>query len=138
MRSTVRDAAYRAFLAMTRGTLTKTDDEKLMQEVEIDLLAGEYMTQVERFQQYGFTAVANPPKKEDDKKIAEMLVTFIGGNRDHAIVMAIDDRRHRLIKLKDGEVAIYDDQGQKVYVKRDMILTSVPKPKKIINRVVHK
>lgn len=138
MRSTVLDAARRAFLGISRGTLRKTDDERLMQEVAIDLTANESKLRVERFQEYGFTSVVHPPKDDNDKKIAEMLVAFVGGNRAHGCVFAIDDRRHRLIKLKNGEVAIYDDQGQKVYVKRDMILTSVPKEKKIINRVVHK
>lgn len=49
---------------------------------------------------------------------AEALAAFIGGNRDHGIVIAVDDRRYRLRGLEGGEVAIYTDEGDKIVLKR--------------------
>ncbi|WP_431477838.1 phage baseplate assembly protein domain-containing protein [Massilia eburnea] len=58
----------------------------------------------------GFTSVPKPG--------AEGVVVFVGGNRDHGLVIAVEDRRFRLKGLASGEVAIYDDQGQKVHLTR--------------------
>jgi phage baseplate assembly protein V len=134
MRSTVRDAANRAFLLLTRGTLKKAKDDKLMQEVDVDLHFGEKKTKVERFQQYGFTSVPLPEKDEKDPHIAEVLVAFLGGNRSHAVAFMIDDRRHRLKNMKPGEVALYDDQGQRTMITRDAIVHS--STKKVVSEVV--
>ena len=43
------------------------------------------------------------------------------------MVLCIADRRYRITNMQAGEVAIYDDQGQKVYFKRDEILIETPK-----------
>jgi len=45
----------------------------------------------------------------------------LAGNRNHAIVIAIDDRRYRLSALERGEVALYDDQDQVVHLRRNGI-----------------
>src|SRR5215831_19212580 len=121
MRSTVRDAAHRGFLGIMRGVLKKTQDNKFLQTVDIDMHYQSSKKSVERFQNYGFTAVGLPQKDDKDKHPAEAMIAYVGGNGGHAVVMAIDDRRHRLKNMKDGEVAIYDDQGQRVHIKRSTI-----------------
>jgi len=63
MRSTVRDAANRIFLAITRGMLTRANDAPKMQTVDLDGLRNEQLAGVERLQDYGFTSV---PKPGDD------------------------------------------------------------------------
>ena len=73
----------------------------------------EILEKVERFQEYGFTSVP--------KNGAEAVLVAVGGSREHGLVVAIDDRRYRLKGLAAGEVALYDDQGQKVHLKRDGI-----------------
>lgn len=126
-----------------------------MQEVDVNLHAGEKKTKIERFQQYGFTSV---PLKESDSgqqggsggggsggsgggqqqkgKAAEALVAFLGANRSHAVVFMVDDRRHRLKNMKPGESAMYDDQGQRHMIRRGGVTTSVPKGMKITKEVV--
>ena len=121
MRSNTRDAARRAVLGAVRGTMHKANDDPLMQANDTRLLHSELLTGVERFQNYGHTSVPLPPDP-DGKKAAETLAVFLNGNRSHPIVIAVDDRRHRPKKLKPGESALYDDQGQQVYVSRDGIV----------------
>ena len=44
---------------------------------------------------------------------------FVGGRRDHGLVLAVDDRRHRKRDLQPGEVALYTDAGQSLLLKAD-------------------
>ena len=92
-------------MVAARGVVGRVDDGKKMQALQLALLADEAQDGVERFQQYGFTGVPLAG--------AEALVVFLGGNRDHGIVLAVDDRRYRIKGLEDGEVALYthEDQG---------------------------
>lgn len=46
--------------------------------------------------------------------------SFFNGDRSHGVVAVTADRRYRL-QVQEGEVAIFDDQGQRVYLKRDGI-----------------
>lgn len=101
----VRNSAARAVLRLV-------DDAKKMQTLQIDLLADETADNIERFQNYGITS--HPFAG------AEAAVLFLGGDRSHGIAVAVDDRRYR-IEVAEGEVAIYDDQGQKVHLMRDRI-----------------
>lgn len=52
---------------------------------------------------------------------AEAVIVQVGSNPDQAIVIAIDDRRYR-ISLAGGEVALFDDLGSKVHIKRGGII----------------
>jgi phage gp45-like len=134
MRSTVRDAAHRAYLGLTRGLLKKAQDNHFWQEVNVRMFAGESKKGVERVQQYGYTSVPLPQKDDKDQHTAEAIIGFLGGNRAHAVVLAIDDRRHRLKNMKEGEVALYDDQGQRVHIKRSTV--SIESPMTITHRIV--
>jgi hypothetical protein len=49
---------------------------------------------------------------------AEGIALFIGGQRNHPVVIGMDDRRHRPMGLKPGENAQYDDQGQMTILRR--------------------
>jgi len=91
------------------------DDGKKLQQVQVELLADEVKDSVERFQQYGFTSVPLTG--------AETVCVFLGGGRDHGIVVAIDDRRYRLTGLENGDVALYTDEGTKIVLGRDRTIT---------------
>lgn len=95
---------------IVRGTIKSTDDGKKKQLNDLDLEEGFAPTEVERFQEYGFTS--------RPKAGAEVIALHPGGNRDHAIVITAGDRRFRLTGMEEGEMAIHDDQGQKVHMKR--------------------
>lgn len=61
----------------------------------------------EYFQHYGYTS-----RPKDGAEIIFMAEGNV------VIAIASDDRRYRLA-LQDGEVALYDDQGQKIHLKRN-------------------
>ncbi|MFH1557664.1 MAG: phage baseplate assembly protein V [Pseudomonadota bacterium] len=106
MRQAQADAGRRATQTMARGVLRKTDSAKKMQRVDVSILKDERKDSVEHWEAYGLTAVPMDG--------AEALVAFPSGERSHAVVVAIGDRRYRLTGLQSGEVALYDHQGQRV------------------------
>lgn len=75
--------------------------------VTVDTLAGSDECRV--MQPYG---VASRPQSG-----AEAVVVQVGSHADQAIVIVVDDRRYR-IALEAGEVALYDDLGSRVLLKR--------------------
>lgn len=101
-------------LALGRGIIRLVSDGGGIQTMQIDLMANETRSKVERFQEYGFTSVPLIG--------AEAAVIFMGGNRDHGLVVAVDDRRYRIKSLQPGEVAIYTDEGDKIVLKRGKII----------------
>lgn len=103
----------RVRMMVGRGTISAVDDGRQAQELQVEGLSDEVHDGVERFQDYGFTSHPLPG--------AEVVTVAVGGTRSHQIAVAIEDRRHRPLDLEPGEVAIYDDQGQIVILKRDGI-----------------
>lgn len=110
-----QELSRRVAMTTTRGRMALVDDKKKLQQVQVELLADETKDGVERFQQYGFTSVP--------LEGAEVLCVFLGGGRDHGVVLSIDDRRYRLTDLKAGDVAIYNDTGAKIVIGRDRTIT---------------
>lgn len=108
----------RLLLMVGRGVLRLVNDALKMQEVQIAGLADEVRDGVEHFQPYGFTAHAQSG--------AEALYLRLGGSSAHTVVIAVADRRYRLTALEAGEVALHDDQGQKVHLKRACIEIVAP------------
>ena len=53
---------------------------------------------------------------------AEAIAAAVGGARGHLLALVVGDRRYRLKNLKEGEVALYDDLGHKVYLTRQGIV----------------
>lgn len=115
------DAARRTAISLMRATVEKTDDKTKLQEVDLAMFKGEKKVKVERAQQYGYTSRPLPPK---DKEKAEAFVIFPTGTRSHGVIVGLDDRRHRPRDMQEGEVALYDDQGQKVFLQRGGILVT--------------
>ena len=95
-----------------RGTLIRTDEAPMMRTVQSEFLKGDVRDGIEHFEPYGWTSRAKPG--------AETLGGFFNGDRSHGVIIVTADRRYRL-HVEEGEVAIFDDQGQKVHLKRDGI-----------------
>lgn len=106
--------ANRVMLAVARCVVSLVDDAKKMQTVQAQLLKREVRDGIERVQNYGYTSKPHAG--------AEGVVVFVGGNRDHGLCIAVDDRRYRLTGLEDGEVAIYTDEGDKIHLKRGNVI----------------
>lgn len=104
----------RVMLMIGRAVVRAVNDDAKMQTIQASLLRGELRDGVERVQNYGFTSHPKPG--------AEAVLAFVAGDRAHGLAIAVDDRRFRLKSLKEGEVAIFDDQGQKVHLTRDGIV----------------
>lgn len=96
---------------VARAVVRLIKDSAGLQELQLEVLKGEVRDRCERFQNYGFTSHPKPG--------ATAAVFFVGGNRDHPIVVAVDDPRHRKLGLSEGEVAIYTDEGDFILLKRD-------------------
>lgn len=104
----------RVFLMIGRAVIKLVEDAYGVQQVQLVALEGEVLDKVERFQEYGYTSVPLAG--------AEAVLLAVGGDRAHGLVIGVEDRRYRLRGLAGGEVAIYDDQGQKVHIKRNGIV----------------
>lgn len=104
----------RVMMTIGRAVIRAVNDDLSRQTAQIEILKGELRDAVERMQEYGFTSVPLAG--------ADAAVVFVAGNREQGIIIAVDDRRYRLTGLTAGEVAIYDDQGQKVHIARTGIV----------------
>lgn len=102
---------HRVQMMLARAVVQLVTDDKGIQALQLAVLDGELVEDAERMQDYGFTSVPHPG--------AEAVVAFPGGLRSHGLVVAVGDRRVRLKGLQAGEVAVYDDLGQQIVLKRD-------------------
>lgn len=96
---------------IARGIIGVTRLIKGRQVAQTARFAEETRDDTEVFQQYGVASRPHPG--------AEAVVVALGGDPSHQIVIAVEDARFRFGPLKTGEVALYDDQGQHVYLYRD-------------------
>ncbi len=119
MRMTERDAGRRALLGASRGVVKAVSSrarQSKLQHLDIEALAGERHQGAEHMEPYGFTARPHAG--------AEVVVIYPTGNRSHPIIISVADRQYRLQGLEDGEIALYDDLGQKVHLTRSGIVIS--------------
>lgn len=105
LRRFVAPLQRRISMLVARAIVDAADDAALLQLMQVKLLSGEVRGRVERFQNYGFTGVPHPGGK------AEAVALSMAGNRDHLVVVALDDRRYRLKNLAPGEVGVYAHDG---------------------------
>jgi hypothetical protein len=124
-RNSLLETAGRSMHQIVRLTLNKANDNPLMQEMSIDGMAKEGRKIVEMFQQFGSSAVPLPRDEQEGGggggsadgpnikgKAAEGIAAFLGGQRNHPVILGVDDRRHRPMGMKPGESFQYDHQGQ--------------------------
>jgi phage gp45-like len=131
-RNSLSEMSGRIMHMAARFTLNSTTDTSMMQEMVFDAMNSEGRKAVERIQSFGFSSVPLPRDKDDDKggqqqqgdseqpkgPAAEGIALFLGGQRNHPVVIGVDDRRHRPMGMKPGENAQYDDQGQMTLLRR--------------------
>lgn len=97
-----------------RGVVTLVKAAGAVQLVQLDGLSGEQLQDAEAFQHYGCTS--NAPAG------SMAIVLPLGGKTAHGIVIATEHGTFRLKNLASGEVALYDDQGQKIHITRNGIV----------------
>lgn len=94
-----------------KAILAAVQDSGNIQVVKVSGLADETQDGVERVQNYGVTSV--PPEG------GEVVLVFVGGNREHPVAIAADHGKSRPKGLKPGEVCLYSKHGQAVYLTED-------------------
>jgi hypothetical protein len=129
-RNSLLEMSGRVMHQLVRLTLNKGNDNPMMQELNFDGMNGDKRSIVERIQAFGMSTV---PLPRDDGggggggaggaegakgPAAEGIAAFVGGQRNHPVIIGIDDRRHRPMGMKPGESFQYDDQGQGTLIRR--------------------
>lgn len=94
-----------------RAVLSAVQSAPGCQTMSVTILADEPQTDVEHMEPYGYTS--NPPGG------AEGLILNVAGQRGAAVGINFGNRAFRLTGLKNGEVALYTDEGDKIVLKRD-------------------
>jgi len=129
-RATPVDSSFRGYVSGgARALVHEADDTQQVQELKINIMKGETRDGVEHYQNYGFTGYPVKADKESEdiiKKCVEAFVQFFGGNRAQSYIQNADDRRFRCRNFDEGEVAMYDDQQQKVHIMRKRIYARSP------------
>lgn len=100
----------RVRLMISRAVLSAISDGAGIQLVQVKLLEGEVRDGVERFQNYAFTSVPLTG--------AEGIMACVSGNRDHGVIVAMDDRRYRIKGLQPGEAAMYTHRDKESHKHR--------------------
>lgn len=93
------------FLLLGRALLTAINNSEGTMKVQVTALKDETISDIERFEEYGFTSY---PKLGS----AECVIGFLNGNRDHGIVLCIHDRAYRPKDLVEGEARLYNSDGK--------------------------
>jgi len=101
---------------LARGVWRLTDQDAGLRVGQVTRQAGE-VHRAEHVEPYGFTARPLPG--------AEAFIAAVGGNLDHPLIIAVCDRRYRLKGLAEGEVALYDDQGTRLVLRRGGVVEIV-------------
>ncbi|QNK65766.1 phage baseplate assembly protein V [Variovorax sp. PAMC26660] len=110
MNEEIKKLWRRVQLVVSRGRITTTDDSGAVQKVQIQIGELETRDTTPRVAEYGFTSNPLPG--------CHGVVIFVGGDRSNGVIIGTNDQTARLKNLKPGEVAIYDDQGQSIWLKR--------------------
>ncbi len=111
----IRPIQNKIFLLIGRAVLTAVNNTPLTQNIQVLGLSDEVISDIERFQEYGFETY--PPTD------AEVFIGFLNGNRDHGIALCVHDRRYRPLDLTEGEICLYTDEDKttpfRIQMKRD-------------------
>jgi phage gp45-like len=145
-RNSLLEISGRVMHTVQRVTLNQSNDNPMMQELHLDGMMGEVRSAIERVQHFGFTSTPLPRDEQQGGQsgaggiagvvsgiassvagnllgglkgpAAEAICLMVGGQRNHPVCIAVDDRRHRPMGLKPGENAQYDDLGQMTLLRR--------------------
>lgn len=98
-------------LIADRGIVTRVDDSRNRQNLQIKILADEVADDVERFQNYGHTSV--PPDG------SENIVLGIGGARAGLVAIAVEHKGSRPKGLEEGDSCLYHLEGHTIILRND-------------------
>jgi phage baseplate assembly protein V len=105
----LRPITNKIFLLIGRALLTTINNAEQTQKIQVTALNGETITDIERFQEYGFESYPNLN--------SEVVIGFLNGNRDQGIALCVHDRANRPTTLTASEVEVYSLNGNKITMK---------------------
>ncbi|OOF46948.1 baseplate assembly protein [Rodentibacter trehalosifermentans] len=97
-----------------RGVLNLVKSADNIQKVQVSGLADETLQDVELMQHFGFTSV--PPAN------TQAVILPMGGQTSHGIVIATENGAFRVKSLQGGEVAVYDESGSSIILKKGRLI----------------
>lgn len=100
-------------MLLTVCKIKRVDESPALQQLQFTQKDGELRSKRENYQPYGFAHYPHPE--------SEGISLSQNGDREHIIVVCVTDRNHRFKLKEEGEVALYDDQGQFVFIHRNKI-----------------
>jgi phage baseplate assembly protein V len=113
MNATIRSAVSRALAGLRWAFVGTTGAPRLdtdVQQATVDGLVGETLPDVELWQHFGFTSA--PPAG------THAIVLPLGGRSSASVIIATEAAAYRLQLTDAGEVAIYNQDGDHVWLKR--------------------
>lgn len=93
----------------TRAIVELVDTDTALTTLKMKISESESLEGLEHFEPFGFTT--NPPAD------SEALVISLGGRREHSVVLQVANRKYRVRGLKPGDVALYNQNGDKLVMK---------------------
>ena len=106
-------------MKMFRTLVKMVFPDKPMQTAQVILDDGTPKDDVECYEPYGITSTC----PDDDER--ESLTLTFDDDVSHCVSIMVGSRKLRM-RVAKGEVALYDDIGQTVHLKRDMVLLKSP------------
>lgn len=103
----------RVMLMVRMGVLKLVGATSKTQELQVAVFDGETLARVKHLLPYGFNVHPHVG--------SEVVLIFPAGNTSNPIAVVVGGRDHRPTDLMAGEVELYDDQGQRVTLRRDRI-----------------
>ena len=100
---------------LIRATVTGAKPETKLRELQTSFNKNSVQSDLEHLEPYGFTSEPFVDGQTD------ALNLYFDEERNHGVVLTVADRRYRITNMQQGEVAIYDDKGRHIYLKRDGI-----------------
>lgn len=82
-------------------------------KVQVKVLDGEVLNNIQRVEPYGFSYRPKPG--------CQTYLMFPSGDRSYGVALVIGDKRYQ-VDLEEGEVALHDDEGNWVHIKRGGII----------------
>ncbi len=105
----IRQVWRRVQLLCSQGVCTLIGADK----VQVRVLDEETLNNIERVEPYG---LSYRPKKD-----SRAYLFFPAGDRSYGVALVIGDKRYQM-DLQEGEVALHDDEGNHVHIKRGGVI----------------
>lgn len=113
-------------MVVGRGRVKTGNDAGPVQLLQVQFSGQDVRDNTPRVAEYGFTSMPRPE--------CQAVLVFMAGDRSNGVILGTNDEAARLKNLLPGEVAIYDDQGQSVYLTRaGIVMNGGGKPITVTN-----